>query len=87
MALLTLSQKPDTQQLALFKLWLTADDRVLLSGDARIMLWHPNPLPAQGCIRREDAQSMAGEAHPDWLLIDDDDWVQLSADHSPLVHW
>ncbi|PTY36574.1 hypothetical protein BGP77_04565 [Saccharospirillum sp. MSK14-1] len=87
MALLTLSQKPDAQQLALFNEWLTANDWVLLSGDARTMLWHPNPLPAQGCIRHEDAQSMAGKAHSDWLLIHDHDWVRLSAEHSPLVHW
>lgn len=87
MALLTLSRKPDAQQLALFELWLTAADRVLLSGDARSMLWQPNPLIAQGCIRRSDAQSLAGQVHPDWQLIDDADWVRLSAEHSPLVHW
>lgn len=87
MALLTLSQRPDERQLALFNLWLTADDWVLLSGDARSLLWQPNPLPARGCIRRRDAQSMAGKAHSDWQLIDDNDWLQLTAEQSPLVHW
>ena len=87
MALLTLSQRPNARQLELFDLWLTADDWVLLSGDARSMIWQSNPTLAQGCIRQQDAQSMAGKAHSDWLLIDDDDWVRLSADHSPLAHW
>ena len=87
MALLTLSRRPDSEQLALFDIWLTPEDWVLLSGDARTLLWHANPTRAQGCIRRSDAQSLGGQPHSDWTLIDDAEWLQLSADHTPLVHW
>lgn len=87
MALLTLTRPPSPQQLALFERWLSDADRVLLSGDARTLLWRPNPTPARGCIRHADALSMGGQPHPDWTVIDDADWVRLSTEHSPLVTW
>lgn len=87
MALLTLTQRPDAHQLALFQQWLGPDDWLLLTGDARPLFWLPNPTPARGCIRAQDAQSLAGERHPDWSLISDADWVQLSAEQTPLVTW
>ena len=83
MALLTLNQRPDDRQLALFERWLSADDTLLLSADARPLMWQPNPTPARGCIRRRDAQTLGGQPHPDWTLIDDADWVRLTTEHSP----
>lgn len=87
MALLTLTQTPSPRQLALFHVWLTKQDRLLLREDARTLMWQANPTPAKGCIRVCDAQAMGGPRHPDWELIDDADWVEMAQQHHPLVNW
>jgi len=87
MAFLTLTQPPTPRQLALFHVWLTAEDRLLLREDARVMIWQPNPTAARGYVRESDAQALGGERHPDWTLINDADWVEMTQQHHPVVTW
>lgn len=87
MAILTLTQPPSPRQLELFQVWLTDEDRLLLREDARAMIWQPNPTPARGCIRVSDAEALGGERHPDWELINDADWVELTQQQHPIVTW
>lgn len=87
MALLTLTRMPTVRQRALFEQWLQPTDVLLLREDARSLLWQPNPTVTQGCIRSCDAKALGGQPHPDWKLITEAQWVELTVQHQPLINW
>ena len=87
MQLLTLTQIPSELEPQLFQQLLVADDVLLLTGRALPLCYRARPYGCQAMVRQVEMDKLGGQPHPDWTLIDDARWVELSALSAKTIVW
>jgi len=87
MNLINFTQPPTRSELEFLDLILSEDDYFMVSQSASRLMYLPFNHKGTACIRSADVQKLGGCPHDDWLILNEEQWVELTVKTSKTVVW